>query len=91
MTDERWLHITTGHPEVAAYYYELLEAIESPEVIFEGGFGERIAVMAIREHPPKYIVVVYREIDQTDGFVITAYLSDRNQSTINRKKLWEQH
>jgi hypothetical protein len=28
LTDERWLHITTGHPEIAGYYYEIFETIE---------------------------------------------------------------
>jgi hypothetical protein len=44
LTDERWMHISIGHPEIADYYYEILEAIESPDKIFEGRNGEMIAV-----------------------------------------------
>jgi len=27
LTDERWQHISTGHPEIADLYYELLQVI----------------------------------------------------------------
>jgi hypothetical protein len=30
LTQERWYHISTGHPEIADYYYEILETIENP-------------------------------------------------------------
>lgn len=30
LTDERWHHISTGHPEMADFYYEILETIENP-------------------------------------------------------------
>ncbi len=30
LTEERWQHISTGHPEIADYYYELLETVEKP-------------------------------------------------------------
>jgi hypothetical protein len=33
LTDERWQHITTGHPEIADYYFEILETIETPQII----------------------------------------------------------
>ncbi len=29
-------HISTGHPEIAGYYYEILETIENPLCIYEG-------------------------------------------------------
>jgi len=89
LTGERWMHITSGHPEMASFFFEVLETIEQPVAIFEGTFEEKIAVGIIRDYPPKHIVVVYREIGTDDGFVITAYLSDRKQPFTNRKKLWE--
>ena len=33
LTDERWMHVTIGHPEVADYLFEILATIENPEVI----------------------------------------------------------
>ncbi|HSU49383.1 MAG TPA: hypothetical protein VLJ41_02290 [Segetibacter sp.] len=36
LTEERWYHISTGHPEVAAYYFEILETIENPQKNLSG-------------------------------------------------------
>ncbi len=44
LTDERWMHITTGHPEVADYLFEILATIENPEVIYEGNENGLIAI-----------------------------------------------
>ncbi len=83
------MHITNGHPEMASFFFEVLETVEQPLAVFDGGFGDKIAVSILRDIPPKHIVVVYRETDSNDGFVITAYLSGRKQPFINRVKLWE--
>ena len=47
LTDERWLHITEEHSEMAGYYFEVLETVEEPEAIYEGKMGECIAVREI--------------------------------------------
>ena len=36
LTEERWFHITEEHLEMAGYYFEVLEAMEEPESIYEG-------------------------------------------------------
>jgi hypothetical protein len=28
LTQERWQHISVGHPEIAEYYFEILETIQ---------------------------------------------------------------
>jgi hypothetical protein len=40
LTDERWLHITEEHAELAGYRFEVLEAIREPERIIAGNAGE---------------------------------------------------
>ena len=35
LTSERWQHITSGHPEIADYYYEILDAIENPDTVLD--------------------------------------------------------
>ena len=40
MTEERWYHITRGHPEMAVYYDEILEAVEHPEFVYLGSNEE---------------------------------------------------
>ena len=83
---ERWLHITVGHPEVADYYFEIFDTIEEPNVIFEGARGELLAVKRLDEQ--KLMVVVYREVHRTDGFVITAFLTKRLSWLQKRRQIW---
>ncbi len=40
LTDERWLHITEEHSEMAGSYFDVLEAIQEPDAIHEGKAGE---------------------------------------------------
>ena len=85
LTSERWEHITQGHPELAGMLYLVLEAVETAESIHEGADGESLAMKHHAEG--KKLVVVYREGD-TDGFIITAFLTRRARSITRRKKIW---
>ncbi len=85
LTDERWVHITEEHAELAGYRLEVLEAIAEPERIVAGASGELLAVR--RQKNGKLLVVVYRELAR-DGFVITAFLTRRVASLERRKQLW---
>lgn len=89
LTDERWQHITIGHPEMADYYYGILETIENPYIIYEGDYGGLIAVSAQLIEPNKFIVVIYKEINMEDGFIITAYISNKVQHFDKKKILWK--
>jgi hypothetical protein len=86
LTEERWFHITEEHSEMAGYYFEVLEAVDSPDTIYQGKTGECIAIKEIEAG--KYIVVIYREVSQEDGFIITAFLTKRKKQFERRKKLW---
>jgi len=86
LTEERWFHITEEHSEMAGYYFEVLETVGEPEVIYEGKAEECIAVREIDKG--KYIVVVYRELSKDDGFVITAFLTRRRSQIERRRKIW---
>jgi hypothetical protein len=88
LTEERWLHITEEHSEMAGYYYEVLETVEEPEAIYEGKMGECIALREIEKD--KYVVVIYRELSEEDGFVITAFLTRRRKKLERRRKIWPQ-
>lgn len=87
LTEERWFHITEEHSEMAGYYFEVLETIEEPEAIYKGKTDEFLAVKEIESG--KYIVVVYKELNKKDGFVITAFLTRRKEQLERRKKVWE--
>jgi hypothetical protein len=90
LTKERWHHISTGHPEIADYYFEILETIENPKTLYEGMYGELIAISNKLEQSNKFIVAVYKEIDSNDGFIITAYLTNKEQKFEKKKVLWKQ-
>ena len=86
LTGERWFHITEEHPEMAGYYFEVLETVLEPEAVYAGTSTEYLAVRDIERG--KYIVVVYREVDKTDGFIITAFLTRRRRQLHRRRKAW---
>jgi hypothetical protein len=39
LSDERWKHISIGHPEMAEYFDQLLECVENPEIVCFGSEG----------------------------------------------------
>lgn len=58
----------------------MLETIENSTRVLAGGEGE---LLALRElSPGKHVIVVYRE-SESDGFIITAFLTSKIKS-INR-------
>lgn len=70
---------------MAGYYFEVLETVQEPEAIYQGKIGELIAVKKIE--PKRYIVVIYKEVSEDDGFVITAFLTRRIKQIERRRKL----
>lgn len=85
LTDERWVHITEEHCELAGLRLEVLETLTNPSRILEGGDGEFLAVREVEKG--KSLIVVYRELER-DGFIITAFLTRRSKSLDRRKQLW---
>lgn len=75
LTEERWFHIIESHDDVAGYYDDVLGSIENPDYIIEGYGKAKIALRKLVRN--KYLAVVYKEINQKDGFVITAYLTSK--------------
>lgn len=80
LTAERWQHIVDAHDEMAGYYDDCLQAVERPDLVLSGTGGSLKAVKGYGRN--RYMVVVYRELSRTDGFVITAYFT----RTINRRQ-----
>ncbi len=71
LTYERWFHIIENHDDLASYYFEVLETIEHPEFVFRGNKGSLKATRNTGKG--KWLVVIYREVSNEDGFIITAY------------------
>ncbi len=72
---ERWYHITENHDDMASYYYDVLEAVENPNLIIRGNKGTLKAARNLGKN--KWLVVIYREVSKKDGFIITAYFLDK--------------
>lgn len=86
LTDERWLHIVEEHSELAGLLESVLDTVENADAVYEGAGGEMFA--AKRVNDGKHLVVVYRETSQTDGFIITAFLTRRTSYLERRRRVW---
>jgi hypothetical protein len=73
LTQERWEHIITNKPYMEGYYERVLEAIERPNLILRGYAGTLVAVLSTGKR--SYLHVIYREVSQGDGFIITAFIA----------------
>ncbi|MEG4344527.1 hypothetical protein QUB70_14715 [Microcoleus sp. A003_D6] len=89
LTRERWQHILQQHPEMQDQYDRVLETLENPDLIqiddVTGG------LLALRFYPlipesRRFVIVVYLEISNYDGFITTAYL--RKQPSSNKRIIW---
>ena len=89
LTEERWKHISRRHPETKTQRERVLETVSEPDLVQRGDAGELLAVRHYPETPltEKYLVVPYRELSGTDGFILTAYLTNRPSS--GRETVWK--
>jgi len=71
-------HIIDRHPEVAGYTRKIVETVQNLDVIVKGLRGEFKALKFYSDLHigPKYLVVVYREIDK-EKVIITAYFTSK--------------
>ena len=86
LTDERWSHIEYEHDDLQGLKDEVLLTVEKPDRILAGGEDELIALRECEQG--KWLIVVYKEISVSDGFVITAYLTRRAKQLERRIVLW---
>lgn len=87
LTEERWLHITEEHNELAGYYFDVLETVQQPGSVYSGKEEACIAVRFLKEWD-KYLVVIYKEVNKNDGFIITAFFTKKVEKIKRRKRLW---
>jgi len=90
LTIERWDHIIKRHPEMDGEKEKVLDTITDPDLIQQGDFGELIGIKFYEKTPltSKYLVVIYKEVSNTDGFVITAYYAKK--ASERRQTIWKQ-
>lgn len=85
--NERWRHIVENHVELAGHFYDVLEAVASPNFVVKGHQDELIAVKWFDEG--KYLLVVYKEVADNDGFIITAFFTSRIEQVKKRGVIWK--
>ncbi len=89
LTIERWHHIVMRHPEMDNEKERVLETITDPDIIQKGDLGELIAVRFYEKTPltSKHLVTIYKEVAETDGFVVTAYYAIKPSE--RRQTIWK--
>lgn len=87
LTSERWTHIVEHHDDLAGYYHAVLETVRGPDGVYEGDGGELLAVS--KRFGSRALVVVYRELSRSDGFVITAFFTTRMKQFERRRLVWK--
>jgi len=86
LMEERWQHIIDNKPYMMGYDDIILDVIENPIWILRGYAGALIAVQPASRR--RYLHVIYKEVSQDDGFIITAYIARK----LNRKMIiWSQN
>lgn len=78
LSDIRWKHITTTHPEMKKYRKEIVETISEPDLIKQSIYSKNVYLYYkyysnILQGKHVSVVVKVNE----DKFVITAYITDK--------------
>lgn len=83
LTDERWEHIVSNKEYMESHYEDVLRAVERPTMILRGYNGALVAILNLFRN--NFLHVIYREISEDDGFVITAFIA---RQVNQRQKIW---
>lgn len=88
LTEERWAHIVSQHPEMLTQRERVIETVGQPDLIQIGDYGELLAVRFYSKTPltRKHLVVAFKETSEDDGFIPTAYFARRPSA--RRSVLW---
>ena len=94
LTMKQWEHIVTARPELGDFMKEILDAVEQPDEVLEPLQRVKPQLLAVKRFErlsdaglSQNLVVVYRETNLREGFIITAFpISDRRKERMYR--LW---
>lgn len=73
LTEERWAHITDGHPELARYRNEVLETVRAPSRRGRGHTAGEEWFYRERTGPSRWLKVVVRYEATGRGWIVTAF------------------
>ena len=91
LTTERWSHIVEAHDYMAGLHEWVLTAIAEPDIIAWGWERSLMAIQHLLETPlgERHMIVVYREVTEGDGFVVTAFMTSNVRKVLKRGVLWQ--
>lgn len=88
LTQERWKHIITSHLEINPQDFKrVISVIEDPDFILQGDLDELLAIKK-KAGSKSWFVVPYKEVNGSDGFILTAYLTTDIRWLFQRKVIW---
>ena len=77
------MHIVEARDELAGRLTDVLDTVETPDWITRGYRGALVAGTGYGRR--LYLAVVYKEINRSDGFVVTAFFSTKPK---RRQRAW---
>ena len=92
LTVKQWEHIVTARPELGTFMKEVLDVVEQPDEVLEPPRRVKPQLHAVKRFErlsdvgfSQNLVVVYRETNVQEGFIITAFpISDRRKRRMYR-------
>ena len=88
LTEERWHHIEKTHEEIKDKDFpKIMKVVSKPGFILKGSKGECLAVTKVTRKK-NWLVVPYKEVNQEDGFVLTAYFSSDLTWLLKKEIIW---
>jgi hypothetical protein len=83
LSGERWQHILDAHEELEGRREDVLEVVESPDWVTRGYRGSLVAWKGYGKRG--FLAVIYKEVGDADGFVITAFFTRKPKK---KGKVW---
>jgi len=95
LTEERWLHILRHHEELQPFQHEILLTVSTPDALYlsppptKPNFAAVKTFRGLREAGlAKNLVVHYREVSLSDGFILTALVMS-SERLARRFRRWQ--
>jgi hypothetical protein len=91
LTHERWAHISASHTDMKNNKDLVLKTVKEPAMILKGVSDELRAVRFFTKTHlgPKYVMVAYKELNDGEGFIITAYKTSKIDKIVKRGVIWK--
>ncbi|HEY9702215.1 MAG TPA: hypothetical protein V6C58_07200, partial [Allocoleopsis sp.] len=91
LTYKQWMHIIENHNYMAGNLDIIIETIADPDYIVTGKNNELTAIKHYNKTviTEKDAIVVYKEINNNDGFVVTAWLTSKRDKILKRGIIWQ--